>query len=204
MAKKSKKGLGNAIKGMSGITLVCALLISCASGPRDQKYSLSTPASANDGVIFGKICNASALRFKQVGSDTEIIHIGGNTSFAIKLPADKYTISGIGSVRGWFASFNPYEVEVKPNTVAYVGTIIPSWASAEKKFRDSCVSEEAKISVEKKYGLERPAWVRAIRGERNKDEWPVYLAVSLEEAMAELKTNHPDFAVLNVEINLLH
>jgi hypothetical protein len=190
------------MKKFAAIALVIALA-GCAAGPKDPRYSIAAPMQQGEGVIFGRICNAGGIGFTPLPTGEEIAHIGGQTAFALRLPAGRYALSSIGSVRGSFASFDPYVVTVEPGQMIYVGTIIPSWTSADKKFRDACNHEESRILNEKKYGLKGADWVRAIKGERKSDEWPVYVASDIDEAVKDMNASYPGLLLKRPSLNLM-
>jgi len=186
---------------------VVALLIAlagCAAGPKDSRYSVASPMQQDEGVIFGRICTASGIGFTPLRGGEEIVHIGGQTAFALRLPAGRYALSSIGSVKGMFASFDPYVVTVEPGQVIYVGTVIPSWTTPYKNFRDACDREESQILSEKKYGLKGADWVRAIKGERKSDNWSVYLASDMDEAIRDMNASHPGLLSKRPSLNLMH
>jgi hypothetical protein len=190
------------MKKFVAMALIVALA-GCAAGPKDSRYSVSSPMQQGEGIIFGRICTGSGIGFTPIPSGEEIVHIGGRTAFALRLPAGRYTLSSIGSVRGMFASFDPYVVTVAPRQAIYVGTIIPSWTSARNEFRDACNHEESQIVSEKKYGLKGADWVRVIKGERKSDNRPVYVASDIEEAIKDLNAAYPSLLLKKPSLNLM-
>ena len=57
---------------------VAIILLGCAAGPRDQKYSPdSSIASHGSGIVFGKMCEGGAFTFVNNKTGEKIEYIGG-------------------------------------------------------------------------------------------------------------------------------
>lgn len=169
------------------------LLVGCASGPKDSRFSLDNKDNAaNTGIVFGKMCEGAGMTFKGEKSSSEIIHVGGSSEFALRLPPGRYTLSSIGSASGReFTSPTPYSFEVRANEATYVGTIFLSWANVAPNYPQYCPKEVNDLIVVKKlYGQRTPTS-------------PVLLVSNKDEAIKAVKVRYPNIDLTAAVIRLM-
>lgn len=162
--------------------LSLAFITGCASGPKDSRFSVDNKESAaSTGIVFGKMCEGAGMTFQGEISSSEIIHVGGSSEFALRLPPGKYTLFSIGSASGReFTSPTPFSFEVRANEAAYVGTIFLSWANVAPKYPQFCPKEVNDLIVLKKlYGQGTPTS-------------PVLLVNNKDEAIKAVKVRYPN------------
>ncbi|HEX7455155.1 MAG TPA: hypothetical protein VF296_03850 [Gallionella sp.] len=171
-----------------------ALITGCASsGPQDSRFSVGGRADVGQtGIIFGKICEGNGLWFKEESSIKEILHIGGSSEFALRLPPGKYVLTSIASPAGKnFTSPAPFSFEVRANEVVYVGTLLPSWANVASEAAERCGKELNSIVGKKMYGQKQP-------------DSPVLIANDKDEAVKAVKERYPNVDLSNAIVRLMH
>jgi hypothetical protein len=171
-----------------------ALITGCASsGPKDPRFSVEGKADAGQtGIIFGKICEGNGLWFKEDSSIKEILHIGGSSEFALRLPPGKYALTSIGSPAGkLYSSPTPFSFEIRANEVVYVGTLFPSWANVASEASERCGKELNSIVGKKMYG-------------QKQSDSPVLLANDKDEAVKAVKVRYPNIDLSRAIVRLMH
>ena len=175
------------------VLLSLAFITGCASGPKDSRFSVDNKENAaSTGVVFGKMCEGAGMTFKGEKTSGEIIHIGGSSEFALRLPPGKYTLSSIGSASGReFTSPTPYSFEVRANETAYVGTLFLSWANVAPNYPQYCPKEVNDLIVLKKlYGQRTPTS-------------PVLLVSNKDEAIKAVKIRYPNIDLTTAVTRLM-
>jgi hypothetical protein len=174
--------------------VLLALITGCSSsGPKDSRFSVEGKTGVGQtGIIFGKICEGNGLWFKEESSLTEILHIGGSSEFALRLPPGTYDLTSIGSPAGKnFTSPTPFIFEVRANEVIYVGTLFPSWANVASEAPQRCGKELKSIVGKKMYGQKQP-------------DSPVLIANDKDEAVKAVKERYPNIDLSNAKVRLMH
>lgn len=189
------------IFGVFSLSMI-ALVAGCATGIKGTLYEVNKETvlpRAGYGIVFGRICDGNGLWFRSKSHhESEYLHVGGKTTFALQLPKGDYQLVRIGSPVGVMTTDSPPEFTVVDGAVEYIGSLLPRWSSGGvSRFPGACNSEEGKV-VGKFY------WSNEGILHKSKPFWVMSLSNDFPSAQQDIRQIFPLLDVSNGVVNLMH